>query len=290
MKIINGNEKYYKVALHLHSTLSDGRLTPEEIAREYKNDGFDAIALTDHWVYGKEQIIEGLQIISGCEYNIGVADTMTDGVMHILGLGMKRDPSPDRNADRQTVVNAIRACGGMAVLAHPAWSVNTPDDLAALDGIEATEIYNAVSDSHNSMRPYSDSFIDMCANRRMFPKILATDDAHYYDGSDNRRGWVCVKADTLSSDAILEGIRRGDVYASEGPELYARREGRRIIIDCSPCDVIGTVSNMSWTKDRVLRGSRLTHFEYEMNEIEKWIRVEIRDSEGKRAWSCIFAD
>ena len=29
-------KKYYKVALHLHSTLSDGKLTPEEIAAEKK--------------------------------------------------------------------------------------------------------------------------------------------------------------------------------------------------------------------------------------------------------------
>ena len=36
---------YYKLALHIHSTLSDGKRTPAEIAEEYKTDGYDAIAL-----------------------------------------------------------------------------------------------------------------------------------------------------------------------------------------------------------------------------------------------------
>ena len=68
--IINSlGEKYYKLALHLHTTVSDGRKTPEDVAKEYKADGYDAIAFTDHWKYGEGGELEGLKIISGCEYN-----------------------------------------------------------------------------------------------------------------------------------------------------------------------------------------------------------------------------
>ena len=62
-------EKYYKLGLHLHTTLSDGAKTPEEVAKEYKLDGYDAVAFTDHWTYGEGGELEGLHIISGCEYN-----------------------------------------------------------------------------------------------------------------------------------------------------------------------------------------------------------------------------
>lgn len=281
-------KKYYKIGLHIHTTLSDGHKTPEEAAEEYKNDGFDALALTDHWVYGKTGNINGLHIISGCEYNLGAADTIS-GVMHILGLGMKDDPKIDRNATRMEVVDGIRRAGGMAVLAHPAWSLNTPEDLFSLPGIEATEIFNAVSDAHMSLRPYSDHFIDLCANAGHFPKILATDDAHYYDGSDSRRGWICAELDELTDDGILDAIRRGAFYASEGPELYVKREGNRFIIDTSPCSVIGTLSNLSWAKDRVLRGEGITHFEYEAKENEKWLRIEVADANGKKAWSNTYS-
>ena len=38
----------YKVNLHTHSTVSDGRLTPEELKELYKSRGYSAIAYTDH--------------------------------------------------------------------------------------------------------------------------------------------------------------------------------------------------------------------------------------------------
>ena len=52
-----------KLGLHTHTTLSDGKATPEEAARIYLEEGYDAIAITDHWRYGDEDEIEGLKII-----------------------------------------------------------------------------------------------------------------------------------------------------------------------------------------------------------------------------------
>lgn len=280
-------ERYYKLGLHLHSTRSDGSRSPEEIAREYRLDGYDAIALTDHWVYGECGTLEGLHIISGCEYNLGESDTIS-GVMHILSLFAKENPNPPRDASAQAVVDAINSKGGIAVLAHPAWSLNTPAELMALNGVVGTEVYNAVSDAGQSLRPYSDYYIDICANNGVYTHLLATDDAHAYDGSDNRLGWIMVRADELSNEALADAIRRGDFYSSEGPELRAVREGNKLIIDTSPCEIIGTLSNTCWAWGRVLRGTDITHFEYEIKDEEKWVRVEARDKNGKRAWSNIF--
>lgn len=287
MTINSFGEKYYKLALHLHTTVSDGRKSPEDVAKEYKADGYDAIAFTDHWKYGEGGEIEGLKIISGCEYNIGGNETI-EGVYHIVSLFTEKDPSPKRDATPQEAVDKINEAGGIAVLAHPFWSVNTPEDLINLNGVLATEIYNAVSNAGQSMRPYSDYFIDLCANKGVYPYIFATDDAHAYYGNDNRLGWVMVKAEELTNEALLNAIKRGDFYATEGPSLRAYREGNKLIIDTSPCEIIGTISNLSWDRDRVLRGKDLTHFEYEIREKDKWVRVEARDKNGKRAWSNIF--
>ena len=38
-----------KINLHLHTTVTDGQKSPEEAAEIYKNEGYDAIAITDHW-------------------------------------------------------------------------------------------------------------------------------------------------------------------------------------------------------------------------------------------------
>ena len=203
---------YYKLALHLHTTISDGQQTPEEVAQEYKADGYDAIAFTDHWRYGAGGELCGLHIIPGCEYNLGGNDTSLD-TMHIVGIGMPVDPRLTREEyrnSRNPVIEAINKAGGIAVLAHPAWSVNTLEDAKALKGITAVEIYNAVSEAGQSMRAYSDHFIDACANAGIYWGILATDDAHYYEGADNRKGWVMVKARELTDEALLDAIRKGD--------------------------------------------------------------------------------
>ena len=48
---------FKKGNLHTHTTRSDGHYAPEEVARHYRENGYDFLAITDHWVYG---VHEGL--------------------------------------------------------------------------------------------------------------------------------------------------------------------------------------------------------------------------------------
>jgi hypothetical protein len=51
---------------------------------------------------------------------------------------------------------------------------------------------------------------------------LATDDSHDYHGKQKAkpgRGWIQVRADSLSTQAILDAMRAGDFYSSTGVEL-----------------------------------------------------------------------
>ena len=278
---------WYKVGLHIHTTNSDGARSPEEAALIYKNAGFDAIAITDHWQYHKEDEINGLKIISGCEYNIGGGDS-AEGVMHIVGIGMKREPQLTRENTRQEVVDAINKTGGMAVLAHPAWSLNTIKDAKDLSGIAVTEIYNSVSDVGESSRPYSGYFVDVLANDGIFYNLIATDDTHYYDGSDETKSYIMVNAVSDSAEDILKAVSDGNIYASQGPKLYVQRVDDKIIVDCSECVKIDFLSNIVWDDGKIIRGTNLTHAEYEVKDFIKWVRVEACDSNGNYAWSNII--
>ena len=93
-----------------------------------------------------------------------------------------------------------------------------------------------------------------------------------------------IRADEVGEEAI----KKGDYCASQGPILHGKRDGNKLIINTTPVSKIGTVSNAAWLPDRVIRGENLTHFEYEIRSIEKWVRVEVTDNEGKKAWSNIF--
>lgn len=55
----------------MHTTLSDGALTPEEAVLKYKKAGYDFLALTDHWVQSENGYMSGVTMLSGCEYDFG---------------------------------------------------------------------------------------------------------------------------------------------------------------------------------------------------------------------------
>ena len=157
----------YKVALHIHTKNSDGRVSEEDAIKIYKAAGFDVIALTDHWKYHKEQNLDGIRIIPGAEFDNGEGDTSV-GVMHILGIGMTSEPTDiSKQSSRQEVVDSIIRHGGIAILAHPAWSNNTPEDLISLKGISAFEIYNTVSGMYQSYSPYSGYFCNLISPSRL---------------------------------------------------------------------------------------------------------------------------
>ncbi len=277
-----GNNRV-KLGLHIHTTLSDGLKTPEEAAAIYKAAGFDAIAITDHWLYGEEKNIGGLKILSGCEYNQGGGDA-TGFVSHIVGYGMTHDPMISSDIPPQEVVNKIRAAGGLATIAHPSWSLNTPEQMASLDGIYATEIYNAVSDVHESCRPDSSVLADLAALYGKVLALTATDDVHYYE-DDACSAWVMAKCDTLNTADILNSLSRGDFYSTRGPEIHISRDKNIIKVHCSPVSRISFLSNTVWAKGHNHSGSDLTYAECELTEYDRFIRAEVTDAQGRKAWS-----
>ena len=42
--------QYFKANLHTHTTISDGKLTPEEVKAAYMERGYQIVAFTDHEV------------------------------------------------------------------------------------------------------------------------------------------------------------------------------------------------------------------------------------------------
>ena len=276
-----------KLGLHIHTTRSDGKYDPEKTAQIYKAAGYDAIALTDHWVWGDEGELASLPLLSGAEYNVGFVDC-NEGVYHILALMCKSEPEVDKSDSPQKIIDAIHAAGGLCVLAHPAWSLNTPEMIKALSGIDATEIYNAVSDINFSRRGDSSIIVDMLGMQGYFYPLLATDDCHYFCEGDCCNAYIMAECENTCREDIMAAIREGRFYATQGPEIHLSRVGEVFRVDCSPVREIVFMSNACFSR-RTFCGEALVEAEYTPRyPHEHYIRAYVTDKDGKRAWSnCI---
>jgi len=99
--------------LHCHSVISDGTLTPEELAQRAKNKGVTLWALTDHdEIGGQARALAAAQAV-GLDYLTGVEISVSflDQTVHIVGLGFDADNAPLRQGLQRTR-------GGRAQRAH----------------------------------------------------------------------------------------------------------------------------------------------------------------------------
>ena len=283
MFIDEKGQRWYKGNLHTHTTRSDGQRTPEEAAALYRENGYDFLALTDHWkVSATTRTPDSLLLLAGVEYNFG--ETAREGVYHIVGFGMYADPGVTRDDGPQRAVDKIRAAGGLAVLAHPAWSLNTPEHIRALPRADATEIFNSVSDLPRNCRPYSGGVLDMMAAEGRYLPLLAVDDTHFYT-YDACRSYVMVRAEQNTPPALLAAIRRGDFYATQGPRLSVVYESGAIRAACSPVSSIVFFTDSPWVTHRADVGEGLTEAVYTPSPRDTFVRVEATDAEGRTAWS-----
>jgi hypothetical protein len=95
-----------------------------------------------------------------------------------------------------------------------------------------------------------------------------------------------VQAEELTRESILEAIRKGDFYATQGPRFESITiEDGKVIVKCSPVKDIVFYSNLVYHKDRCTRGEGVTYAESNINPQETYIRVELVDENGNCAWS-----
>ena len=289
MKLFVDDVPFLKANFHLHTTCSDGAAAPEEAMRLYREAGYDVLAITDHRkVTLVDHAPDGLLMIPGIELDYLNSCMAT----HILGLNVTPEVPErwDRQGTAQQGIDLIRACGGEAVLAHPAWSLNTPAYMASLEGLIGTEIWNSVSTVPvNPNRADSSSLIDvMCTSYdRMLP-VFANDDTHRY-GAELAAAATMVQAAEKTPEAVMQSLREGRFYATQGPAFrQVSYEDGVVRVVCSPVDTVMFYSNLPWAAGRVVMGQGLTCAEYPIHRNERYVRVQLLDENGSSAWCAPF--
>ena len=70
--------KQFKANLHCHSTLSDGKMTPEELAKAYKEKGYSVLAITDHEFMLDHSDLNTDDFITLTSYELQIVDDTGD--------------------------------------------------------------------------------------------------------------------------------------------------------------------------------------------------------------------
>ena len=290
--------RFWRGNLHTHSNVSDGVLDPAEVCRRYKAEGYDFIALTDHFVgaYGypitdtKPFRDNSFTTILGAELHSGA---MENGELwHILAVGLPQDFAPSHTpsflpvADQESgpdLAQRARDAGAFVAIAHPEWSNLTTADARSIEAAHAVEVYNHGC-AVGCDRPHGFYTLDQLLTEGRHLTLCATDDAHFTE-PDHFGGWVMVKAEANDPDALLEALKAGHHYASTGPEFRGVHwEKNAVIVESSA--VSSVIVQGQGCAATGVHGSSMTRTEVKLDRFANcpWLRVTIVDAAGKRAW------
>ena len=286
--------------LHTHSDLSDGRLPPTEVVEKYKSAGYDFLVLSDHFVEMYNWPItdttvfqtDAFATILGAELH--APKTNVGELWHILATGLPADfkPAGENETGIEIARRAVNA-GAFVSIAHPSWSQLDIEDGLSIDSAHAVEIYNHGCEVECS-RGGGWYLLDQLCNLGHRLTAVATDDAHFTHGDqDAYGGWINVKSKSLDADEIIESLKAGNFYSSQGPQIHSvELTNSKLSINCSPVDSIIVVNGTSRTTAKF--GKAITTGELNLKNLEKgwlleksstWFRVVITDAMGKSAWT-----
>lgn len=291
--------KFWRGNLHTHSTRSDGVLAPEDVCRRYKAEGYDFIALTDHFIglYGypitdtTAYRDETFTTILGAELHSGA---MENGELwHILAVGLPADFTPPNAPDFHAMPDQesgaalalrARAAGAFVAVAHPEWSGLTTADARTIEAAHAVEVYNHGC-ATGCDRPHGFYTLDQLLSEGRRLTLCATDDAHFSE-PDHFGGWVMVKAEENTPETLLEALKSGAYYSSTGPELRGIHwEENEVVVESSA--VQSVIVQAAGSAACAVHGHSMTRTRVGLDRFKNcdWLRVTVIDASGKRAWA-----
>jgi len=320
---VQGQGRWFKGNTHAHSLNSDGDVPVDEVVRWYRGHGYHFTFITEHEFFTDVAPLNALfaganrfLVISGQEVTQRVADAKHSGGVrqaHVNALGTSRlvPTIGDRNvASGLTIAQtyarhsaAIRAAGGIMQVNHPnfIWSVPLVDMMDLPDST-LFELWNGHpivynlggTDSTGQEMLSTEARWDSVLSRGKLLFGIADDDSHSYKPQDAEnpdlarpgRGWIWVRADTLSADAIVRALRRGDFYSSTGVTLRElKTDSGQYRLEITPAGDRRYLTEFIGKGGRVLDRSTTLRPSYKITGSEGYVRARISDSSGRMAWT-----
>ena len=260
MNFISKGNPQFKANLHAHTTLSDGKLTPEQSVEAYKAKGYQILALTDHeapcthhsfttkdflMLTGYEAYIRPSAECKldwfGPEIHLNLFAKDPDNLTFIgydpkfckycsleyaEKLPKSRDLGPRQFTPEyiQSFIDCAVENGYLVSYNHPVWSMDRPEDILNLNGCFSLEVFNTgsmmISGYEENLALY-----DALLRRGKFWYLHGADDNHNTVPledplSDSFGSWTMIAAPELTYPAVIQALEQGRFYATTGPEIH----------------------------------------------------------------------
>ncbi|MBQ8893877.1 MAG: PHP domain-containing protein [Clostridia bacterium] len=314
----NGN--FYKVNMHCHTNLSDGKQTPEEVKEHYKSLGYSAVCFTDHEVLLGHQDLCDKDFIALHGYEVAIKQDQsghTAEFMPVYHFNMiAKDQSnltiprfyrynssfPGNSAKwaetqkfSSTIdtyfynvnwlnwyLNEVKNGGFLINYNHPEWSLQTVSDYIDLEHLHSIEVING------GCRRLNDNTALHYQNLlRAGKKLVPTGGDDNHSQKECGRSWTIIKAPELSYEALIAAYERGDCYASEGPEILSLvLDGDTIRVKTSPAATVTLLSEGRHTQQAY--NCTCAEFSYRPKKFGRYFRIEVRDAAGNKAFSNAY--
>jgi len=277
---------WHKANLHTHTHASDGGASLEERVHQYLGNGYSVLAITDHGVCLDAARVSTTDfiVLEGIEVTVTPAD---GALYHLVCLNVPHDTTVPASPDPNDIIAWAKTEGGETLVAHPYWSGNNVEHLRMLRGHVAIEVFNATC--RRVGKGYSSVHWDNLLELGVRTPGIAVDDAHAATAPaiDIFGGWAMLKLQELSAPAVMEALRTGCYYSSSGADIIDFRvHGGTAYVKCTAASEIHLLG-ASWhgASSYAPPGKAIAEAQAEVTGDWRYVRAEIVDAAGARAWS-----
>lgn len=316
---------FYKANLHCHTTVSDGRYTPEEVKKLYKEAGYSVLAITDHNTLLDHSDLNDENFLTITSVEIDVTDKTSDRrpCFHLnfyakeptntalpcynpAYFGSRREKyekiqkyvgGTDYKRNYHNInemIEEFNKNGFLSCLNHVTWSIQDLEEYRDIKGLFAMEIYNhgCYTEGYDEFNAHAYDELLRRGNRLF---CFATDDNHnrYPKNSprfDSLGGYVMIKSPSLSYGDIIKALENGEFYSSTGPSIYEMyREENKLYIKTSPAAriCVNTYGRNTTVATAEKMGDTITEAVLDICD-NVYFRVTIDDGKGHFAWSNAY--
>lgn len=321
MKILlDEKQNKYKANLHCHSTVSDGKCSPEELKKIYTEKGYSIIAYTDHnvMIAHDELNDDNFLALHGYETDVTECGEKFNTLKTCHLCFIQKDPNNMQQAcwhrewyvwgnaenyrsqvqfDKSLpdfvreytpecinkMIETGRKNGFFVTYNHPNWSMEDASVYTKYSGMNAMEIcnYGCVEAGFDDYSP--EAYDSLLRNGEKI-YCIAADDNHN-NRLDSFGGFTVIFADKLNYKIITDALSNGKFYASQGPEITSLTyDDNKISIKCSEAERI--ILSTAFRRRSILYAENdvaLTEGIFDVFDDDGYIRITIEDKYGKHA-------